>query len=146
MIKYRLKSSAEKSIRRRTPVYREQALQIQCVSWFDRQYPKLQKYLMHIPNGGSRAHKINKYGRQYSPEAQRFKLMGVRAGVSDLLLAYPNVDSHGLWIEIKSEGGKLTENQKEFLNAMGAINYKYAICDKFESFVETISNYLERAK
>ena len=57
----------------------EDDLQVQCVRWFYLQYPKLD--LFHIPNGGSRNRKISKKGVVYSPEATRFKAMGVRAGV-----------------------------------------------------------------
>ena len=41
--------------------------------------------------------------------------MGVKAGVSDLFLAYPNPNFHGLWIELKSEKGKKSPEQKHWL-------------------------------
>jgi hypothetical protein len=48
-------------------------------------------YLIHIPNGGKRNIR----------EAVRFKRTGVKAGVSDLFLAYPVTPLHGLWLELK---------------------------------------------
>jgi len=59
-------------------------------------------YLLHIPNGGKRNVR----------EAARLKKQGVRAGVSDYLLAYPCGGYHGLWIELKAGRGKPTKPQK----------------------------------
>ena len=60
------------------------------MSWAKTQ-PILDEYLIHIPNGGYR----------HPLEALKLKKMGVKAGVSDLFLAYPNPNYHGLWIELK---------------------------------------------
>lgn len=127
---------------KRVMAYREQALQIQCVAWFDRQYPALSKHLIHIPNGGRRVAKTSRSGRRYSPEAQRLKLMGVRAGVADLLLAYPRLGVPGLWIEMKSETGRASPAQKEFLESMVEAGYRVAVCSSFEDFMEIIKSYL----
>jgi hypothetical protein len=67
------------------------------MSWAKTQ-PILDEYLIHIPNGGYR----------HPLEALKLKKMGVKAGVSDLFLAYPNPNYHGLWIELKSEKGKIS--------------------------------------
>ena len=43
------------------------------------------------------------------------KAMGVKAGVSDLLLLYPGRGHHIMAMELKAPGGTLTELQREFL-------------------------------
>ncbi len=53
--------------------------------------------------------------------------MGAKAGVSDLFLAYPNPIYHGLWIELKSEEGHLSFEQKQWLNLMADVGYATAV-------------------
>jgi hypothetical protein len=57
----------------------------------------------HVPNGGSR-------GRV---EAAIFKAMGVRAGVSDLILVHAGKI---FALELKAPGGRASEAQMEFLS------------------------------
>ena len=59
--------------------HKEDDLQMACVRWFDLQFSVLSWALFHVPNGGFR----NRH------EAARFKAMGVRSGVPDLLLLIP---------------------------------------------------------
>lgn len=56
----------------------------------------------HVPNGGRRG----------KVEGAIFKAMGVRAGVSDLILAHSN---KFFALELKAEGGRATESQLAFL-------------------------------
>jgi hypothetical protein len=60
---------------------------------------------IHVPNGGKRK----------PIEAAIFKGLGVRAGTSDLLL-WHNRKSFAL--ELKAEGGRATEDQRQFLADM----------------------------
>lgn len=39
--------------------------------------------------------------------------MGLRPGASDLFLMIAKHDKHGLWMEIKSKNGRMSEAQKE---------------------------------
>jgi hypothetical protein len=57
----------------------------------------------HTPNGGSRG----------KVEASIFKAMGVRAGVSDLILVHA---SKIYALELKAEGGRASEAQMQFLS------------------------------
>ncbi len=111
----------------------EEKLQIECVKWFDYQYPQYRSLLFHIPNGGKRS----------PSEAARFKRMGVRAGVSDLFLSVPNRDFHGMFIEMKSEKGKVTESQDAFLMAVHVNGYYVAIVNDFDTFKSVIETYLK---
>jgi hypothetical protein len=62
----------------------------------------------HVPNGGLRSKR----------EAARFKLMGVKPGVSDLVISMP--EGRTGYMEVKSPKGRLTEDQENFLAAMAA--------------------------
>jgi hypothetical protein len=66
--------------------------------------PALQ-YLHHIPNGG----------RRNVIEAQRMKREGVKAGVPDYQLPYRVGDRAGVVFEIKSSTGRLTSEQRWWL-------------------------------
>jgi hypothetical protein len=67
---------------------------------------------LHVPNGGSRDIR----------EAANLKRMGALAGASDLLLFRPgaclrcgSARLEGFALELKSDGGRLTDAQREFL-------------------------------
>jgi hypothetical protein len=60
---------------------------------------------IHVPNGGKRR----------PIEAAIFKALGVRAGVSDLLLWH---DGKSFALELKAEGGRASEAQRQFLTDM----------------------------
>ncbi len=69
-------------------------------SWLHSQYPEIYKVTFAIPNGGKR-----------NPvEAARLKKQGVKAGVSDIFVAYPENPYHGLWIELKRPKVKGQQN------------------------------------
>jgi hypothetical protein len=93
--------------------------------------PILSEYLIHIPNGGYRR----------PQEAIKLKKMGVKAGVSDLFLAYPNAHYHGLWIELKSEKGKLSPEQRHWLNLMEEISYAVAVSYSIEDTFDILQKY-----
>lgn len=91
-------TNVNRVIPRMKPSYMtETSHHIGLIHWAKTQ-PILSDYLIHIPNGGY----------HHPREAKKLKKMGVKAGVSDLLLAYPNDYYHGLWIELKSPKGKLS--------------------------------------
>jgi hypothetical protein len=85
----------------------------------------------HVPNGGKRS----------KVEAAIFKSLGVRAGVSDLVLLFP--DARSAFIELKAPGGKLTDAQKRFRCKVEGLGFPFAVCDavdEVERFVRAILN------
>lgn len=113
-------------------LHRESEIQRSCVKWFRLRYPKLARLLFAVPNGGARS----------AIEAKIMKAEGVLAGVSDLLLLYPNNSYHGLCIEMKSEKGRQQDTQKLFQREVEAVGYKYIICRSFDDFKNMIDYYL----
>lgn len=95
-------------------------------------YPELKK-LFHIPNGGSR----NK------AEAAKLKRAGVKPGVPDLFLPVARGGYHGLFIELKRKsGGRLSIEQKEWIEMLRAGYYKAVICRGSEEAEKAIVEYL----
>jgi len=111
----------------------ESKIQIACVQWFSYQYPELYHHFFSVPNGGLRR----------LTTAQILKAEGAKPGVADLLLTIPNQDYHGLFIEMKTEKGTLSDNQKKFKSAIERVGlHKYVICRSFEEFKKVVMEYL----
>lgn len=96
------------------------------------QYPEL-KLLHSIPNGGKR----NKI------EAVRLKKEGALAGVSDIFLPVARNGFHGLYIELKVKGGKLSDNQEWWIEETAKQGYYSTFCFGWFAASETILGYLE---
>ena len=106
--------------------------QITFLDWLSLQHPTIRPYIFHIPNE-RKAKKISGY---------ILKLMGVMPGVSDLFLAWPTGKYHGLFIEMKSGKGKLSESQKEFMAKMNKKDYLAQVCYSWEEAMKLITAYL----
>lgn len=114
----------------------EEDLQRDCVIWADsafarKKYPLL-AYLFHPANGGGRS----------KAEAGALKACGVRKGVPDFLLPIKSTDSPflGLVIELKSDIGRLSEEQRDWLQKFKEEGYLASVArtiDEFISLVET---------
>jgi hypothetical protein len=79
----------------------------------------------HVPNGGSR-----------SPiEGAMFKGMGVRAGVSDLILAHNN---KFFALELKAEGGRATAEQLGFLQDIDRAGAYTALASGLDAALRTL--------
>ena len=90
--------------------------------------------LLHIPNGGKRS----------KVEAARFKAMGVKPGVPDLLLPVPRGKYHGLFIELKRRsGGRVSEHQGAWLCRLAEQGYRVAVCKGWEEARDEIESYLK---
>lgn len=117
------------------PVPTEAQEQMTLFSWAAMQsgkYPEL-NLLYHVPNGGSR----------HKAEAGRLRAEGVKAGVPDLCLPVARGQYHGLYIELKRQrGGRTSDHQSEWLDALSAQGYKAALCYGWEQAAGTIIKYL----
>lgn len=107
----------------------EDDIQTACIRWFRLQYPN--RIIFHIPNGG----------RRNIREAARLKKQGVLAGVPDLFIPEP-INYFGLFIEMKSPDGKLSENQKLLFPQLRDRGYRVEICRSLAEFMDVIQHYL----
>ncbi|MCP4544762.1 MAG: VRR-NUC domain-containing protein [Chloroflexi bacterium] len=89
--------------------------------------------LLHaIPNGGKREKKV----------AARLKAEGVKPGVPDMCLPVARGGYHSLWIELKTERGRLTAEQNWWLGALEAHGNKALMCRGAAATIRTIEEYL----
>ena len=114
----------------------EESEQIILFQWADvkaARYPVL-KLLHAIPNGGFRILQT----------AVKLKRQGVKKGVPDICLPVAAHGYHGLYIELKRRvGGRLSVEQKSWLNALNAQGYKAEVCKGFDEAANIIKDYLD---
>lgn len=110
----------------------EQEAVIQWAKLQEQVWPEL-KLLFHIPNGGSRN----------VIEATNLKRQGVKRGVPDLFLPVPKSGTHGIFIEMKSEKGRVSDEQHWYIQQLRLQWYRVEICYSAESAINAIKNYLE---
>lgn len=74
-------------------------------------------------------------------QARIAKGQGMLSGVPDLFLPVPRKGFHGLFIEMKSENGKTTDNQHWFLTNADSIGYKTVVCYSAKEAIKAIEDY-----
>jgi hypothetical protein len=120
--------------RRKPRVEREHEEQKALFKWArltEKHIPEL-ALLFAIPNGGHR----------HKAVAAKLRAEGVRAGVPDLFLPVACGIFHGLFIELKAKGGRTTETQGEWLQALWSRGYCTAVCYGWEAAKDEIEEYL----
>lgn len=124
----------EKANDRLTSRHLESKLQQQCVQWFRWQYPRFEKLLFAVPNGGSRS----------KVEAGIMQAEGVMPGVADLILLLSRCGYNALCIEMKTEirGSKQNDNQRAWQKAVEENGSKYVVCRTIDSFMTEVKLYM----
>jgi hypothetical protein len=81
--------------------------------------------------------------RRVSPQAGAiFKRKGIKPGVSDYFIMKARNGFHGLIIELKVKGGKVSPAQKEFLEVMNREGYLALVAWSAEEAISVINDYL----
>lgn len=70
-------------------------------------------------------------------QAIKLKATGLVAGVSDLIIIQPN---RVLFVELKIDKGKQSDNQKEFEQIVTNLGFEYHLVRSLEQFQEIIKN------
>ena len=108
----------------------ETSIQKAVLQWV-RLNPRLEKFIIHIPNEGKRT---LRYGKS-------LKDMGMRAGVSDLFIAMSRHGYSGAWVELKSKQGILSDAQQQFKKDMEEQHYLTETCYSIEETIDFIVWY-----
>ena len=112
--------------------HEESLIQMAVIRWYRLQYPHLEGLLVGYPAGihlGMTAR-------------VRAKAMGLKAGMPDLMLFVPRKESHGLFLELKTQTGKLSKVQKEYHETLRSQLYTIVTCHSFEEAIDEIRRYL----
>jgi hypothetical protein len=70
------------------------------------------------------------------------KHMGLKPGVSDICIAIPRGEYHGLFIELKFGKNKATQHQLNFLASMESKGYGALVCVGYEAARKAIEAYM----
>ena len=74
-------------------------------------------------------------------QAVKAKQTGYLKGVSDLLILEPNKKYFGLFLEIKTDKGKLSPTQREFITKASKRNYKAIAGYGLNNCIDIIDRY-----
>lgn len=111
----------------------ETSIQIQFIQRLKVFYPGLARLIFAIPNGGKRDAKT----------AMILKNMGVTGGVPDVFVAVPRGEWHGLFVELKKPGGRLSDDQEATIAQLEDVGYAVVVCDSVESAWSLSERYLD---
>lgn len=109
----------------------EDAIQAECVVWFNNTHKELRGCFFSVPNGGARS----------SLQGKIFKMTGVYAGVADTLFMYKGKT---YCLEFKNELGKQSDKQiawQEIIQKQGFSYYIVRDLNTFKSIITSIIKY-----
>lgn len=114
------------------PKISEHDHQVSFFQWLRLQHPAVDCVTFATPNAAKRSFKL----------AAHMRAEGLRSGVPDICCAYPSGEYHGLFIEMKAEKGKLSENQKRWIEALRKSGYAVCVCYGFTEARDCMERYL----
>lgn len=110
----------------------EDKLQNAVMDYIAMQYPEV--LAAHIPNEGKR-----------TPfERFKFKYLGGKAGIPDVMVFCPSGDFVGLAIELKAGRNKPTEAQLKWLDELGKNGWSAHCLNDFDNCKQTIDKYFKK--
>ena len=123
MIKVKRKNGFEKYLTQ------ENKFQRAVAQWLDMQHPNLLWW--HTPNEGKRS----------NFERWLAKILGMRAGVSDIVILQPNKSFHGIVMELKVGKNKCTPAQSKFLQQAQHLQYYACTCYSIDEVINVVNSY-----
>ena len=111
----------------------------------------LVKWLSLHPVLKSFFYKNDNEGKRTPAQGYNLRLMGLRAGVSDLTIAYPTKVHHGLYLEVKrnmqyppsARKSPTWIAQEEFAKDMKSVGYEAKTCYGHMDGIKIIEEYLK---
>ncbi len=124
---------------RRTSLYPETIVQKSFLQWLQVYHPQARKSVIKIHNEGLRT----------AANSNLLTALGLHAGASDLFIAWPSNGYHGLWLEIKRDGYKVTKSNEEhylrqlqFISLMRARGYAAEFAFGVDACIKVVTDYL----
>jgi hypothetical protein len=109
----------------------EDIVQIKALDCLRHYYPDIAAAAIHIANQ-------RKTSALYGSLLKR---MGVKKGIPDLFWPKPQENFHGLWIEVKTETGRLTIEQARFIEETSRDGYFACVCFGAQDVLDTVCAY-----
>lgn len=115
--------------------HQSQVMLFTWASWHVGKHPEL-KLLFAVPNAGKRSIGAASY----------LRAEGLRSGVPDIVLPVPRAGYGGLYIEMKTIKGKVSEKQADWILSLSAAGNCVRVCRSYEEAIEVITGYLRLPK
>lgn len=131
-VKTRTRARAVKAAGPKRTEHAEAVTLIKAVRVAEQTHPEL-RLLFAVPNGGDR----------HPAVAAKLKAEGVKAGVPDYFLLVPRGGYHGLALELKTQTGSASREQKAWISELTRHGYKAVVCRGWGAALDTIFNYLK---
>jgi len=90
------------------------------------------RMIFAVPNGGKRT----------PMEAVKLKASGVLAGVSDIIVLLARGSYHGMCLEMKKDGGRLSPDQSLFLSSAKKHGYAAVVAVGHAEAIRVFNNYI----
>jgi len=112
----------------------ETQLQIAVFEWAKQNYTKAPELALmyHIPNEGLRDPKTGAIAKR----------KGVKQGVPDICLPVPRSGYPALYIELKSDNGKVSQAHSKYIKALIDVGCAVAVIDNLDECKRLISQYI----
>lgn len=110
---------------------REDILQHKVMKYLENKYAGV--YAIHVPNEGKRS----------TFERFKFKYLGGKPGIPDILIFYANKNYNGLAIELKVGYNKPTENQFIAMANLKKMGWKVHWLNDYDKTIQIIDEYLQ---
>ena len=101
---------------------------------YSKEIPEL-KTMFAIPNQGG-------VGRSSIVRGVKMVKEGLKSGVPDIFLPVARGDFHGLFLEMKFGKGRVSKEQKYWLNSLTLAGYLCVVCFDFESAKDAVLDYV----
>ena len=134
---------AEKTVAQKKAVkHIESEIQQSCVKWFADQCQPY--WLFSVKNSSKMGGKKvkGKNGKEIPLEAIIAKREGLRKGVADLQLLYGNGEHYSLFLEIKTNVGTQSKDQKDFEAYCNQNKFRYEIIRSLDQFIRVVNEYI----
>jgi len=123
---------------RKNPFYKylgpEDHLQMQCMKYCSMQYPNV--LVVHVPNEG----------RRTPFERYRAKILGITAGIPDILVFRASGRYYGLAVEVKAGKNTATPAQRHILSRLKQEGWQTSVCRSLAEFKNTLDSYIHHGK
>lgn len=110
---------------------REYHIQVAVVQWLRFNYPKV---LFTTSPAGVKLP---------MPTAIKMKRMGYRSGTPDLLIFSPRGQFHGAFVELKTEDGRTSEAQEQFIKELDDNGYATKVAFGYDDAVQWLEKYFK---
>lgn len=111
------------------------------IQWWDvasKSYGLDCRLLYAVPNGM----RLGRDPKSRMIEMVMLKKTGLRPGVSDLVLAVARRQYHGAYLEMKSEIGRASDEQADFLELVKQQGYFGVVCNGADEAIATLKGYI----